>query len=371
MAKRRSRRSGATTSTYTYATTSQRLLNVGGQGLRSYDAAGNTTAITSGMPVAFAHDDRGRLREVRVGGVLQRTYLYNGRGERVLRTSPSGAAPTLQFVYDEAGRLLGEYQANGARVAEYVWVDDLLVAILRAHDGSTYQFVETDALGSPRAVIHPAANAVVWRWDLVTTAFGEHAPDADPDGNGLAYPLNLRYPGQYADGLGFNYNLFRDYDPATGRYLQSDPIGLLGGMNSYTYVGGNPMVAIDPLGLIHYNANPPQTVPVSGPTSTNLQCVENCLGKKLNRNVDLLISGGAETTGHSLHSRHYVGEACDVSDFNRIDPADIFACAEQCGFGGAQHETFRRTPRRNHMHLQLSPGNGVPETGLRTERPHF
>jgi RHS repeat-associated protein len=85
---------------------------------------------------------------------------------------------------------------------------------------------------------------------LNNTVFGEHAPNANPDGDSLSYTLNLRYPGQYADAeSGMNYNYRRDYEPATGRYIESDPVGLKGGSNTYRYVDADPLTGIDPRGL--------------------------------------------------------------------------------------------------------------------------
>ncbi len=102
-------------------------------------------------------------------------------------------------------------------------------------------YVHTDHLGTPRKLTDAAANLV---WDHQTTPFGETVALA-----GLA-DVNLRFPGQYFDAeSGLHYNYFRDYDPSTGRYIESDPIGLAGGINTYGYVGGNPVNRVDPEGL--------------------------------------------------------------------------------------------------------------------------
>ncbi|MCX2796539.1 hypothetical protein OQJ62_16655, partial [Microbulbifer thermotolerans] len=70
-------------------------------------------------------------------------------------------------------------------------------------------------------------------------AFGQTAPDTDPDSDGEQAVVNLRFLGQIQGGEAtFYYNYFRDYDSSLGRYLTSDPIGLAGGPNTYTYVGG-------------------------------------------------------------------------------------------------------------------------------------
>jgi len=77
-------------------------------------------------------------------------------------------------------------------------------------------------------------------------------PDENPSGLGT-FDLPLRLPGQYFDKeTNLHYNYFRDYDPSIGRYGESDPIGLRGGLNTYAYVGSTPLSAIDPLGLVKW-----------------------------------------------------------------------------------------------------------------------
>ncbi|GAB2490111.1 RHS repeat-associated core domain-containing protein [Arenimonas alkanexedens] len=231
---------------YTYAADSHHLTKIGST-LRSLDAAGNTTAIGT---KTYTYDDAGRMSQYLLNGVVNRTFAINGLGQRVAKKVPGKATSDTYFVYDEAGHLIGEYRGNGTRIREIVWLDETPVAVLSSHAGSTYQYVLTDHLNTPRAVVHPGTNAIVWRWDLTGSAFGDHAAQNNPDGDANKYTFNLRYPGQYLDTeTGLHYNYFRDYEPGTGRYVQSDPIGLGGGITTFGYVSGSPFGRSDPYGL--------------------------------------------------------------------------------------------------------------------------
>jgi RHS repeat-associated protein len=111
----------------------------------------------------------------------------------------------------------------------------------------TLYFVHPDHLNTPRLVTD-ASQQAVWKWDQAEP-FGVNMPNENPSSLG-AFEFPLRFPGQYADKeTNQNYNFFRDYDPSIGRYIQSDPVGLKGGLNTYGYVGGIPVSRTDPSGL--------------------------------------------------------------------------------------------------------------------------
>jgi RHS repeat-associated protein len=128
---------------------------------------------------------------------------------------------------------------------EYVYLGDIPVAVFLS-GSPTPHYIHVDHLNTPRLVAN-AAQQTVWRWDH-WEPFGATGPDENPSGLGV-FELPLRFPGQYFDKeTNLHYNYFRDYDPSLGRYGESDPIGLEGGLNTYSYVGGNPLIWTDPTG---------------------------------------------------------------------------------------------------------------------------
>jgi RHS repeat-associated protein len=144
---------------------------------------------------------------------------------------------------------------------QYVWLGDIPVAVrlqsvwVNDEGYISYTYAEmfnihTDHLNTPRRLTRSqdATNAVQWRWD--SDAFGvgfENDPYLQP------YAVDLRFPGQLWDAETWrHYNMFRDYDPYVGRYVESDPIGLKGGINTYNYVSGSPLMKSDPTGLLEW-----------------------------------------------------------------------------------------------------------------------
>ena len=107
--------------------------------------------------------------------------------------------------------------------------------------------LHTDHLGTPQ-LITDNNQAIVWSAD--------YTPFDSVNITTQMVTNNLRFPGQYYDQeTGLHYNYFRDYDPSTGRYVESDPIGLDGGNNTYGYVHNNPLIHIDPFGLVKWTGD--------------------------------------------------------------------------------------------------------------------
>jgi len=153
------------------------------------------------------------------------------------------------YTLDTQSSITLNNNANGNVVADAIKIVPL--------DGSTVYkihdyFIHTNHVDAPIILTDMNANTV---WQANYLPFGEATVDDDFDGDGAVVVYNARLPGQYYDQeSGLYYNYFRYYDSETGRYIQSDPIGLIGDINTYGYVGGNPINKIDPSGLLEVRA---------------------------------------------------------------------------------------------------------------------
>jgi RHS repeat-associated protein len=244
----------ASNTTYLYAGTSNRLQQVAqGTALQTYttNAVGDTTAFTDagGAMHTLAYDPFGRLASHTKAGMTT-SYTVNALDQRVAKTG-TGVIDTT-YVYAGQNQLLAERTASGW--TSYLWNGSEPVAMVR---GTQIYYVHSDHLNRPEKVTN-SARTIVWR----ANNFGFNRSVAlDAIGG-----LNLGFPGQYWDAeSGLWHNGYRDYDYTTGRYLQSDPIGLGGGANTFLYAAANPISVTDPTGLIAYVCKQGNNVGISLP----------------------------------------------------------------------------------------------------------
>jgi RHS repeat-associated protein len=220
---------------YTYQQATNKLTQVTGElnVIYGYDANGN---ITSANNRNFIYDLSNRLIRVKDNGVTLGEYVYNASNQRIKKIV-QGA--TRIFHYDLAGHLIAETNGAGQALAEYIYIGDQPIVMIRA--GELAYYYHNDHLGTPQILTDESQNV---SWKAFYTPFGEAVISVETVEN------PFRFPGQYYDQeTGLHYNYHRYYDPMIGRFVTPDPIGLRGGINLFVWVQNNPINKIDPNGL--------------------------------------------------------------------------------------------------------------------------
>ncbi|MBN8553352.1 MAG: RHS repeat-associated core domain-containing protein [Caulobacterales bacterium] len=228
-----------------------------------YDGRGN---ITGDGTSTWNYDSANRIINGDYTGIDIGTYSYDPAG-RMGRITAAGV--DSRFIYAGA-QAIGEYNASGGLIQRYVpgaGLDDYAAYTSGTGGSITRSWPIPDPLGSVTAQINPSNVATqINRYD----EYG--VPQAGFSGRfgyagamylnrAMAAPWNMRN---------------RQYNPSLGRFMQTDPIGVAGGVNLYAYVGGDPVNAVDPWGLQDCETDPDCPGDIDAPGRRNLPCPPFC-----------------------------------------------------------------------------------------------
>lgn len=242
------------TESYAYDTLDniRSLSNAGGTNTYNYDPSNLLVSITNGAAQvhAFRYDGRGNLagrdganlnfdqanRLVSIDG--KGSYTYDAAGHRVKKVTPAG---TTYYAYSAEGKLMWEYQASTGAGTDYIYLSKKLIA-KHSGDGSGVSYLYTDLLGTVLAITDAAGNL---RATNDYRPYGQPALGAPGDGPG--------YAGHVEDSdSGLVYMQARYFDPASGRFVSTDPKSVVPGgshaFSLYAYANDNPYRFVDPDG---------------------------------------------------------------------------------------------------------------------------
>jgi RHS repeat-associated protein len=232
-----------------YAETSNRLTTINDVA-QSYDANGN---LLEDGEKTYVYDARNRMQSVSAAAATLGSYTYHGNGQRRIKQTANGSTV---FHYGLSGELLSESVFDNAGTLSeqraHIFLNSAPVGyFVRSYLGATsteqFYFVSFSHINTALNVFDLAGNVL---WENASDSFGLAVNTQS------AFAYSLRFPGQYFDAeTGSHYNYFRDYRVETGRYVQSDPIGILGGLNTFSYVENNPVMNVDPFGLKSANSS--------------------------------------------------------------------------------------------------------------------
>jgi RHS repeat-associated protein len=232
---------------------------------------------------------------------------------------------------------------------------------------ATLYFIHTDQLNSPRVITNGTGQAV-WTW-LNDDPFGYNAPNENPSGQGT-FTCNLRFAGQYFDReTNLHYNYLRDYDPWIGRYSESDPIGLIGGVNTYAYVAGDPVTSSDRLGLMGFGGSGRAGGSYTPFTGGRMDPVPSGLPGDPVGDSMVIAGGSVAVAGAILGATYGIGHAAGLTGILIIAESTFagamaggaigLAIGAVAGTGIVIVDSLRNKPRANSVRLKLDPNLNV------------